>query len=87
MLKKREVIDLLIEKEVVLTIKEAEDLMATVDKVIDVVGEGLEVGDKAKIGKLELAKVVAKGRPTRNPKTGEKLGMSEDKVVVRSKIK
>lgn len=86
MLKKREVIDLLIAKEVVSTIKEGEELFATIDTVIDVVGEGLEVGDKAKVGKLELAKVKKDAYKARNPKTGESIDVAE-KIVVKSKIK
>lgn len=86
MLKKREVIDLLIAKEIVSTIKEGEELFATFDTVIDAVGEGLEVGDKAKIGKLELAKVKKEATQARNPRTGEKIDVPE-KVVVKVKLK
>lgn len=69
------------------SLKEADNWVEDLEKVVNSVGEKLEIGDKAKIGKLELAKVLVKGRKIHNPKTGEDLGMSEDKVVVKAKIK
>lgn len=65
--------------------KAIEEFAKKIQNVLGVVSEKLEVGDKAKFAGLQIEKKLVKGRPIRNPKTGESLGMSKDKVVVKVK--
>jgi nucleoid DNA-binding protein len=74
------------------SMKATEEFVAKLDKVFGKISEGLEerktgATDKASLGSLTLEKAYRKPRPTRNPKTGEELGMSEEKFVVQGKIK
>lgn len=75
------------------SLKETDKWIEDLVKVVDAVGEKLEerpeneASDKATIGKLVLDKRFIKGRPIRNPKTGESLGISEDKYTIKAKVK
>ena len=65
--------------------KAIEEFAKKVQDVVRAISEKLEVGDKAKYAGLQIEKKLVKGRAIRNPRTGENLGVSEDKVVVKIK--
>jgi nucleoid DNA-binding protein len=89
---KKEVMEIIKEEMGLESIKATEEFVAKLDKVFGKIAESLEerksgATDKASLGSLTLEKAYRKPRPTRNPKTGENLGMSEEKFVVQGKIK
>lgn len=89
---KKEVLSIVKEEMGLGSVKETEEFVAKLDKVFTKVSEKLEerkegATDKATLGSLTLEKVYRKPRPTRNPKTGEQLGFSDEKFVVQGKVK
>lgn len=85
--KKDEVVEIIkgAEIEGLDSLKAIEEFAKNIQTVIKAISENLEVGDKAKFAGLQIEKKLVKGRQIRNPKTGESLGMSEDKVVTKIK--
>ena len=74
------------------SVKATEEFVAKLDKVFEKIAESLEerktgATDKAVLGSLTLEKAYRKPRPSRNPKTGESLGMTAEKFVVQGKLK
>ena len=89
---KKEVLEIVKGEFALESVKATEEFVVKLDKVFEKIVEGLEerkegATDKASLGSLTLEKSYRKPRPTRNPKTGEELGMSEEKFVVQGKIK
>ena len=67
------------------TVKAIKEFENTVERVFDVIGEGLEVDDKAKFAGFTTAKKIQKGREGVSKLGGqEKPWKTEDKVVVKT---
>ena len=89
---KKEVLAIVKEGMGLESVKATEEFVEKLDKVFEKIAESLEerregATDKAVLGSLTLEKAYRKPRPSRNPKTGESLGMTAEKFVVQGKLK
>lgn len=76
-MKKDEAISI-ISKEMESTKKSVEEFVKEFDKVVDILTNSLEVGDKVKLGSyITLEKVIVKERTRRNPSNGEEVLVPE----------
>ena len=81
-LKKEQLIEALVNAGKVDTKKGAVELIESVDAVIEVASEYIEVGQQIALGKyISLEEVNVAEKEGRNPKTGEEITISARKVV------
>ena len=83
---KPEILSTIVEGGLAETKKGALELVEKVSALVDLFEEKLEVGDKAKFGRLVLEAVHKDARVARNPKTNEPVDVPA-RDVLKAKIK